>query len=108
MNPTEVGDDKLTLGLIGSAIDNEITSLAVLPEAGIVAPSGYLPKVLPSDKETVRSLSKVASVPDIEITFVDGSYVTVVKPSPVNVTVSPLAIVLLSPVTLTFQSNPVD
>ena len=88
MNATEVGEDKLTLGLIGSAIDNEITSLAVLPEAGIVAPSGYLPKVLPSDKETVRSLSKVAYCSRYRITFVDGSYVTVVKPNPVNVTVS--------------------
>ena len=107
MNATVVGEVKLTVGAIGSAIDNSITSLAVLPEAGIVAPSGYLPKVLPSDKETVRSSSKVASVPDMEITLVDGSYVTVVKPNPVNVTVSPLAIVLLSPVTLTFQSKPV-
>lgn len=66
LKATVVGEVKLTVGLIGSAIDNSITSLAVLPDAGIVSPSSYLPKVFPSDKDTVRSVVNLASVPDID------------------------------------------
>ena len=47
-----------TVGLMGCAIASSITSAGVFPVAGIVSPVAYLPKVLPPERETVRSLGK--------------------------------------------------
>ena len=44
-----------TVGSIGSAIANNITSAGVFPVAGIVAPEAYLPNVLLFVSETVKS-----------------------------------------------------